>query len=117
MMNVEPILAPLVAKGCLRLSDLVGVVGECVVDTTAVNIKILTEELGCNARALDVPTGITDAPRRIPLKLLIVKLRLCEPKHEVRLILLIFVSLYAVTNTYLKILFLKVIEDIVLLKL
>ena len=49
-------------------------VRECVVDTTTVNVKIFSDKLGCYAGALNVPTGVTDTPRRILLKLLIVKL-------------------------------------------
>ena len=41
MMNVEPIVAPFVAEGGFALSDLVGVMGESVVYTAAVDIKIL----------------------------------------------------------------------------
>ena len=117
MMNVEPVLAPLVTKGSLGLGNLVGVVGELVINSSAVNITILAEVLACNAGALDVPAGIADAPRRIPLKLLIVKLRLGKPKNEVCLVALVIVLLNAIAYADLKILFLEVVENVVLFKL
>ena len=67
MQHVEPMFAPLVAKIGFTLRDFVGVVWKCVVDTTAVDIKILARVFYRNRRALDVPTWVTDTPRAIPL--------------------------------------------------
>ena len=116
-MNVEPILAPLVSEGRLTLRYLVCMMGECVVNTAAVYVKILAEVLSGNTGALDVPTGIANTPRRIPLKLLVIKLRLGKPENKVRLILLVAVLLNAVADAYLKIFFLEVVENIVLIYL
>ena len=74
MKNVYPPVAPLVTEISLRLSDLVCVVGECVINTAAVDIKLLSEMLHRDAGALDMPAGIANAPGAVPLKLLIVKL-------------------------------------------
>ena len=71
---MEPILAPLVTEGSLALRDLIGVMRKGVINSTAVKVEIFTKELGRNAGALNVPSGIADSPRRIPLKLLVIKL-------------------------------------------
>ena len=64
-----------------------------------------------------MPAGVTDTPGGIPLKLLILELGLCEPKNEVSLISLISVCLNAIADADLKVLFVKVVEDIILFKL
>ena len=117
VMNVEPIFAPLVAEGSLRLSDLVGVVGEGIVNTATVDIEVLAHEFRGDAGALNVPAGISDSPRGSPLQLLVVKLGLGEPENEVSLVSLILVCLNAVTHAYLKVLFLEIVENVILLKL
>ena len=71
---MEPVVTPLVAEISLALRDFVGVMREHVVDAAAVNVKIFTKEFHTYARALNVPAGVTDTPRAIPLKLLVVKL-------------------------------------------
>ena len=45
-----------------------------------------------------MPARVAHTPRGIPLKLLIVKLRLCEPQHKVSLVALVSVLLNALTN-------------------
>ena len=117
MVNVHPIITPLVSKICLALRDLVGMVGERVVNSTAMDINALAKIFHTDARALDMPAGVTDAPRAIPLKLLIVKLGLCKPKHEVRLISLVSVLLNALSNAYLKVFLLEVVEALILIEL
>ena len=71
MLDMEPVIAPLVAEEGLGLGDLVRVMREGIVDAAAVDIQIFTEVLDADARALDVPAGIADAPRGIPLEGLI----------------------------------------------
>ena len=117
MKHVEPVVAPLVSNICLGLCDFISVVGERVVDTAAVDIKVFAKVLHADTRAFDMPTGIADAPRRIPLKLLRIELGLCKPKHEVCLVSLVGVLLNALSNAYLKVFFLEIVENVVLLKL
>ena len=74
MMNVEPIVTPLVPEGRLALSYFVGVMRESVINSAAVDIKILAKMLSRNTGAFDMPTGIAYSKRRIPFKLLVVKL-------------------------------------------
>ena len=114
---MHPIVAPLVAKVSFRLGDLVCVVRECVVNTAAVNVKVLTEVLHGDAGALNMPAGVTNAPGTVPLKLLIVKLGLCEPENEVSLVSLVVVLFNALAHAILKVFLLKVVENVVLLKL
>ena len=101
----------------LTLRDFIGVVGESVIYTAAVDIEIFTEVLHADTRALNVPAGVTYAPRAIPFKLLIVKLGLCKPKHEICLVSLVGVLFNALADTHLKVLLLKVVEYVILLEL
>ena len=101
----------------LALRDLVRVVRKGVVDTSAVNVKVLTKVLHADAGALDVPAGIADAKRTVPLKLLRIELRFRKPEHKVSLVPLVFVALDALSDAYGKVLFLKIVENIVLLEL
>ena len=117
MMHMEPIVAPLMAEGTLALRDLVGVMRECVIDTTAMDIQILTKELLRNTGALNMPTGIAEAEGRFPLQLLIVKLGLGEPKNEVCLVALIGILLNAVTHANLEILLGEVVKYVILFQL
>ena len=114
---MEPIIAPLMPHKSLTLCDLVGVVGEGVIYAAAVDVKILAQMLHTDARALDVPAGVTDTPGAVPLELLIVKLGLSEPKHEVCLVLLVLILFNALADTYLEILLLEVVENVVLIEL
>ena len=93
--DVHPVVAPVVADVALGLRDLVRVVREGVVDAAAVDVQILAEVLHRDAGALDVPAGVADAPRGIPLERLILKLGLGEPEHKVVLVALIAVFLDA----------------------
>ena len=52
----------------LALGYLALIVRENIVNAAAVDVKRLTKILGGHCRALDVPPGIADAPRRIPLQ-------------------------------------------------
>jgi hypothetical protein len=63
MVNVKPVIAPLVPKRRLALSYLVRMMRKSVIYTAAVNIKILAKMLSCNTRALNMPAGIADTPR------------------------------------------------------
>ena len=65
-MNVKPMATPLVSERGLALRYLIGVVRKGVIYTAAMNIKIFAEMLFCDARALNMPTGISDSPRGIP---------------------------------------------------
>ena len=114
---MHPVVAPLVAEVRLGLSYLVGVVGKCIVDAAAVDIKILAEVLHRNARALNVPAGVAYTPRRIPLKRLIFKFGLCKPKHEVVLVALVGVLLNALAHADCKVILVKVVEDVVSVEL
>ena len=64
-----------------------------------------------------MPAGIADAEGRIPLKLLVLELGLGKPENEVGLIALVSVLLDALAHSYLKILLLEVVENVVLLYL
>ena len=75
-MDVEPLGAPGVSQVALALGDLVGVVGEGVVDAAAVDVQPLAQIFHGDAGALDVPAGIAHAPGGVPLEGLILKLGL-----------------------------------------
>ena len=90
---------------------------EGIVDAAAVDIQIFAEMLDADARALDVPAGIADAPRGVPLEGLILELGLREPENEVILIALVGVLLDALTHADGKVLLLMVVEDIVFFQL
>ena len=104
MKHVEPMCAPLVTEISFALCDLVGVVGECVVDTAAVDVEILAQVLHGDSGALDMPTGITETPGTVPFQLLILNLGFGEPEHEVGLVALCKVLFNAVAHTNCKVL-------------
>ena len=79
MMDMEPVVAPLVAQIAFTLGDLVGMMWEGVIDTAGVDVQILAQVLHRDAGALDMPAGITDTPGRIPLQGLVLELRLGKP--------------------------------------
>ena len=116
MVDMEPVIAPLVTHIALRLGNLIGVVREGIVDAAGVDIQILAQVLHGNAGTLNMPAGITNAPRRIPLQRLILKLGLGEPQNEVVLILLVGVLFHALTDAHCQIFFIVVAEDIVLIQ-
>ena len=114
---MHPPIAPLVAQVALALCDLVGVVGEGVVDAAAVDVQILAEVLHRDAGALDMPAGIADAPGRIPFQRLVLKLGFGEPEHKVVLVALVSVLFDALAHADVQILGVEVVEDIVALEL
>ena len=64
-----------------------------------------------------MPSGISHSPRAFPFKLLRIKFGLCEPKHKIRLVSLVCVSLDAFTHADRQILFLKIVKNIVFIEL
>jgi hypothetical protein len=61
--SVHPEVHHAVAKGALRLGDLVLVVRELQVDPAGVDVESLSQVLQAHRRALDVPAGEAVAPR------------------------------------------------------
>ena len=114
---MHPVFAPGMAEIGLGLGDLVGVVGEGVVDAAAVDVQILAQILHGNAGALDVPAGITHAPGGVPLEGLILELGLGEPEDEVVLVALVGVLLHALPDAHGQILLVMVVEHIIVLQL
>ena len=110
---MEPLGAPGVAQIALGLGDLVGVVGEGVVDAAAVQVQILAVILHGDAGALDVPAGIAHAPGGVPLQGLVLELGLGEPQDKVVLVALVHVLFHALPDAHGQILLVVVIEDIV----
>ena len=117
MHNVHPIIAPVVADIALRLRDLVRMVRECVVDAAAVDVEVFAQIFERNAGAFDVPARIADAPRRIPLERLILKLGFCEPEHEVVLVALVRILLDALANADGEVFLFVLVENVVFFKL
>ena len=117
VVDMEPLLAPGMAQVALRLGDLVGVMGEGVVDAAAVEIQILAVVLQGNTGALDVPAGIAHTPGRVPLQCLILKLGLGEPEDEVVLAALVGVLFHALPDAHGQILLVVVVEDVVVVQL
>ena len=64
--EVDPVVA---AEGGLGLSDLVVVMGKLEVDAARVNVHVCVEYGAGHGRALDVPAGSTETPRRAPRRL------------------------------------------------
>ena len=114
---MHPVVAPLVAEVGFRLRDLIGVVREGVVDAAAVDVQILAEVLHRDAGALDVPAGVADAPRGIPLERLILELRLRKPQDEVVLVALVAVLLDALAHADREVFLVEVVENIIFLEL
>ena len=115
--HMEPLGAPGMTQIALRLGNLVGVVGEGVVNASAVEIQILAVVLHGDAGALNMPAGIAHAPGGVPLQGLILKLGLGEPEDEVVLVPLVGVLFYALTDADSQILLVVVIKDIITLEL
>ena len=80
-------------------------------------VKVLAEVLHTDAGALDVPAGIANAPRGLPLELLIVELGLCEPEHEISLVALVSVLLNTLSHADLEIFLAEISENVVFLEL
>ena len=117
MEDVHPPVAPLVAQAALGLGDLVGVVGEGVVDAAAVDVQVLAQVLHGDGRALDMPPRVAHTPGGIPLEGLILELGLGEPEDKVVLIALVGVLLHALPDAHGQVLGVVVVEDIVALQL
>ena len=64
-----------------------------------------------------MPAGISDAPGTIPLQLLVLKLGLGEPEHEITLISLVAVFLHVVSNAHEKLLLAMIREHVIFFKL
>ena len=92
-------------------------VRERIVDAAAVDIQILAQILEGNAGALDVPAGIADAPGRIPLERLVLKLGLGEPEHKVVLVALVRVLFHALADADGEVFFLVLVENVVFFEL
>ena len=101
----------------LGLGDFVGVVGESVVYAAAVDIEPVAELAHGNGAALDVPTGVSEPPRRLPLELLILELGLCEPEHEIRLVALGFIETDVLARSDEEIVLVVLVENIVFVEL
>ena len=65
--GVEPEAGEGLSRAPFRLSDLIFVVGEHIIDAAAVNIDGLAEVFDRHCRALDVPPGAPLAPRTLPV--------------------------------------------------
>ena len=116
VVNMEPVIAPFVAQEAFRLGNFIGVMGEGIVNTAAVNIQIVAQMLHGNAGALDVPAGIANTPGRIPLEGLILELGLGKPQDKVILVLFVLVLFHALTNAYRQIFLVMVVEDVVFIQ-
>ena len=117
MVHMEPGLAPLMAEVRLGLGDLVGMMGEGIVDAAAVEVEVFAQVLLGDAGALDMPARIAHAPGRIPLERLILKLRFGEPQHEVSLVALVLVRLHIVTDAHRQVFLVVIVENVVLFQL
>ena len=117
VVHMEPVVAPLMAEIGLGLCNLVRVVREGIVDAAAVDVEVFAEVLHADAGALDVPAGVADAPRGVPLERLILKFRFCEPEDEVVFVALVDVLLHALTDADLEVLLLVVVEHVVFFQL
>ena len=112
---MEPVIAPLVTQIAFGLGDLVGVVGEGVVNAAGMDVQILPQMLDGDAGAFDMPAGVANAPGGIPFQRLILKLALGEPEDEVVLVFLVGVLLHALPDAHRKVFLVVVVEDVILL--
>ena len=114
VMDMEPVVAPLVTQVAFGLGNFVGVMRKGIVNAAAVDVQIVPQMLHGNAGALNVPAGIAHAPGRIPLESLILELGLGKPENEVVLILLVLVLFHALPDAHGQVFLIVVIEDVVL---
>ena len=114
---MEPKAAPRMSEISFALRDLVRMVRECIIDAAAVYVKIFAEILQADRRAFDMPAGITHAPRTVPLKLLRIEFRFCEPKRKIGFVAFVFVRADAFTDTDFKVFGVMLVENIVLFNL
>ena len=134
MKYVHPPAAPLVAQIRLALGDLIGMVGEGVVDAAAVDVQevrhghrpLLYGRFFCRLRQAehqaprrgrtryyDMPAGVPHAPGGVPFQSLVLKFGLREPEDEVVFIPLVCVLLHALPNAYRKVLGIVIVENVV----
>src|SRR5215471_17588037 len=66
MRAVQPIAHEFLSRDAFALRDLRFVMWEDVVDPAAVDIDLVSQQLGGHCAALDVPARTTRAPRGIP---------------------------------------------------
>ena len=64
-----------------------------------------------------MPPWVTDAPRRIPLQGLVLKLALGEPQDKISLVTFIVIGLHALPDAHRQIILIVVVEDIVMIQL
>ena len=113
MVNMEPVIAPFVAQIAFRLGNFVGMVRESVVNSTGMDVQILSQVLHGNAGAFNVPSGIAHAPGRIPFQGLVLKFGFGKPEYKIVLVLLVDVLFHAFPHAHGKIFLIMVIENIV----
>ena len=117
VMHMEPLRAPGMPQEGFRLCNLIGVVGEGIINAAAVQIQVFPIVLHGNAGALNVPAGVANTPGGIPLQCLILEFALGKPQHEVVPIALVGIFLHTFPHAYGQILFIVVVEDVVPLQL
>ena len=80
---MHPVVDPRLACSCLALCDLIGMMDRDGIDSTAVDIELLSQIVHAHGRALDVPARISASPGGIPHHGLFAELAVGEPEHEV----------------------------------
>ena len=113
MVNMEPVVAPLMAQIAFRLGNLVGVMRECIVNAAGVNIQVFPQVFHGNAGAFNVPARIAHTPGRIPFQGLVFKFGFGEPKDKVIFILLVGVLFHAFPDTDCQVFFIMVVKNII----
>ncbi len=100
VVDVEPVIAPVMSQIGFALCNLIGVVRESVVYSSAVDIEVFAQMLHAYAGALDMPAGISHAPGAFPFKLLIIKFGFGEPQNEVRFVPLVGIFFHALADAH-----------------
>ena len=95
---MKPVVHPAFAGGTLGLGNLVGMVDGDVIDSTGMDVDLLSQILHAHGGALDVPAGIAPSPGRVPHQGLVLELALGEPQHKVLGIPLVLVNVDAGTG-------------------
>ncbi|MBA7686000.1 hypothetical protein ES703_94431 [subsurface metagenome] len=90
---MQPVIDPPPARSRLGLSDLIGVMNINMINTAAVNIKVLAQILHGHGAAFNVPARVAQAPGRIPEHGLMFKLGTGKPEHEIKRVFLIRVNI------------------------
>ena len=117
MVDMEPVLAPLMSQICLALRDLIRVMGKDIIDTAAVEIEGFAEVLDADARTLNVPSRVSDAPRTIPFQLLVLKFGFRKPEDKIGLVPLIRIFLHVLPDAHLQFLFFLGRQHVIIMKL